>query len=87
MASPPSREERAGGGQAGAYFLSQLRRKQKWRWGQAKNRAEEEGEQNVELESCLFWVPGLPHEMSEQAAQKPVCQAGISPFLKKFSSV
>lgn len=27
-----------------------------------------------------------PHRMSEQAAQKPICQAGISPFLKKFSS-
>lgn len=37
----------------------------------------------MEPESSLFWTPGPPHGMSEQAAQKPTCQAGISPLLKK----
>lgn len=37
----PSLQGERAGEQAGAYFLSQLRMKQKGRWGQAKSRGEE----------------------------------------------
>jgi hypothetical protein len=50
-----------------------------------EQRAEERrtGRVDVKPESCVLWAPGPPREMSEHAAEKPMCQAGISPFLKK----
>lgn len=68
-------------------FLSQLRRQQtcgggsEWRAGEKRKE-----NKNAKPESGLFWTPGPPHRRSEQATQKPTCQAGISRFLKKFSS-
>lgn len=37
----------------------------------------------MEPEPCSFWTPEPHHRMSVQAVQKPRCQRGISPLLKK----
>lgn len=38
---------------------------------------------SVEPEPSPFWTPEPHHRMSVQPGQKPRCQGGISPLLKK----
>jgi hypothetical protein len=60
----PSLQGEGAGERAGAYFLSQLRKKQKGRWGGAKSRGEEDGESGCEARVlCALGSRATPRDV------------------------
>lgn len=79
----PSLWREQAGEQAGAYFLSQLRKKQKGRRGRAKSRGEEEGEQECEARvMCVLGSRATPRDGSACCTEANMSGRNF-PLLKK----